>query len=65
MVLQERFDPELLNMNETLREHWKSNVHFVTESIWEAQSLDLLQYKADFAFGINRQQVCRSWIHPS
>ena len=56
-ALQERFDQELLNLDESLREHWKSHIHFVTESIWTAQSVgDLLQYRADFAFGINRQQ---------
>jgi len=56
-ALQERFEQAILTLDEGSQEHWRTHVHFVTESIWFAGALgDLLQYRADWAFGINREQ---------
>lgn len=59
-ALQLRFDQALASMSSEDRQHWSSRVHFVTESIWTAESIgSQMSARADWAFSIDGRQNLR------
>ncbi|MEC8276964.1 MAG: peptide-N-glycosidase F-related protein [Myxococcota bacterium] len=59
-ALQTRFDERMASMSEADRAHWTNRVHFVTESIWTAESIGTqMSSRADWAFSIDGRQNLR------
>ena len=59
-ALQARFDERMASMSEADRTHWTDRVHFVTESIWTAESIGTqMSSRADWSFSIDGRQNLR------